>query len=182
MAMLPSAWWNPDPSKADQAVRDRTHKEPRTDILNALGIDHQSFKDKMLRLAFSASGEYFSLRSSMRKKILEGVMLAIYELIYNTLTNGTLSQQADGTTAENNILHLDDTTPSAVEIFGLGKKALGISPAFSKEEANRIAVGIAASFKTTLEKEIIDRLMPASVFDNALHRAKKVSEIQMLGN
>jgi hypothetical protein len=155
------------------------YKNPRTDILNTLGIDFENYRSKMLEVAFRSSSEYFKLRSACRKKMLESIMLMIYELVFNSLTRGIINGGVANNEATQ-IFHLTaQDTPTARGIFGGGDH---INPQFSAEEANKLAVSVAQGFKSILEKDIIDVLMPQNVFDNALGRAKKVSENQLLGN
>jgi len=161
---------------AGVVTRENYYKNPKTDILNTLGIDFENYRSKMLEVAFRSSSEYFKLRSACRKKMLESIMLMIYELVFNSLTKGKINGQAGN--ANTWIFHLTGDTPTALGIFGEDH----IVPNFSAEEANKLAVSVAQGFKSILEKDIIDVLMPQNVFDNALGRAKKVSENQLLGN
>jgi hypothetical protein len=162
------------------AGRDTYYKNPKTDILNTLGIDFESYRSKMLEVAFRSSSEYFRLRSECRKKMLESIMLMIYELVYNSLTRGIINS-GNGNNDTKIFLLEALQKPVAYQIFE-GATQNFISPNFSAEEANKLAVSVAQGFKSILEKDIIDVLMPQNVFDNALGRAKKVSENQLLGN
>jgi hypothetical protein len=110
--------------------------------------------------------------------MLESIMLMIYELVFHSLTRGIING-SDGDDTTKIFLLTAQGTPIARAIFG---NATHISPNFSAEEANKLAVSVAQGFKSILEKDIIDVLMPSNVFDNALGRAKKVSENQLLGN
>jgi len=88
--MQTPTWFN-NGGNPDRDARSAYYKNPRTDILNTLGIDFENYRSKMLELAFRSSSEYFRLRSECRKKMLESIMLMIYELVFNSLTRGIIN-------------------------------------------------------------------------------------------
>jgi hypothetical protein len=56
-----------------------------------------------------------------------------------------------------------------------------LNPQYSKTKANQLSMSVASGFKQIIEEKIINQILPPSIFEDTLQRAKKRSETSLLG-
>lgn len=135
----------------------------RTDPLNYTGYENQRYRNELLQLAFTKPSEYYKLQDDVLAKLLEDHVKDLYNTVYNVLRAGK-----------------DKTGRGYIINLGEYDKYREIvtewNPRIPDETCDKIAKEIVRDFQSSLEKKVIDLVLPPNIFDQALQRsAKKAS-------
>lgn len=134
-----------------------TERSFKSKPLNALNLEYEQFKSKVLEVAFQSPEEFFNLRRQLMKNLLEDSVKAMYEMVFNALTE------------PKDIVNFDSLTKAAATFEGEFK------PKMSEQKADEIALDMVAGLKELLKKHVVDELLPPDVFRSSLQRAGKAA-------
>ena len=135
-----------------------TERSFKSKPLNALNLEYEQFKSKVLEVAFQSPEEFFALRRQLMKKLLEDTVKDTYEMVFEALTE----------------------PKDMIDFTGLTKAAAtfggdGFQPKMSEQQADEVALDMVAGLKELLKKHVVDELLPPDVFRSSLQRAGKAA-------
>ena len=134
----------------------------KVDPKNILGLDHSKFKSQMLAMALAEPHTYFRLREKVYTAIVENAVKDAYNLYWNILKSGKISDTA---------APLEIATEKYKDDGG-GAKFLFI-PNLPESEINTFALEVAEAVKDIAER-CIDKIMPLEIKDLAVRRSKEL--------
>ena len=123
---------------------------------NKSGIDFELAKSKLLRKALETPHEYYAIREKVLGAALTGLTDELHKKLYFIMTTGTT----------------DGATPIAGPY----------NPALPAGTADDIAYSVAKNLMDTIQREVIDVILPESILDIVKGRAmekagSKLSEL-----
>ena len=114
---------------------------------NKAGVDFELAKSKMLRLALSSPEDYYAIRERVLEAALTGLTDQLHKKLYFIMTTGT----ADGTTYIDPVHKYNPSLPAG--------------------SADDIAYSVAKNLMDTIQREVIDVILPESILDIVKGRA-----------
>ena len=130
-----------------------------SDFKNKSGVQFELAKSKLLQLALKNPEEYYKIREVVLEKALTGITEELHKKLYFIMTAGT-----DATGA-----------PIVTSVAGW-------SPSLPNGVADDIAYSVAKSLMDTIQREVVDVILPESILDIVKGRAmekagSKLSEL-----
>jgi hypothetical protein len=133
------------------------------DPLNYSGYENRKYMNELLQLAFTKPSTYYRLQGDVLNKILEEHIKDMYKTIYNTLKSG---KDKDG------LPTVELITADYKEYYDITKMPAW-NPRIPDQKCDEIAREIVKDFQTSIEKRVIDLVLPRNIFDDALQRSAK---------
>ena len=127
----------------------------RINTANYLGIQHSTFKNKLMELALTKPSDYFDLREKVLEKVKTDAIADLYNTIFNTMTDGKDLKGgsiAAGATAE------------AI-----------LKPSYPHQEVTEIALAAAKTMDKIID-DVIEIILPIDYTELAKQRIARKSE------
>jgi hypothetical protein len=144
-----------------------TTREFKSDPINRLGIENAEFQSNLMQVSFASPAQYFAIRKECMKKLLTDGIKDMHATIYNFLTEGTDKANVQVVTLK------DD----AEDVFG---GANNFKPKLNKQKADEVAMSIVSGYQKLIMDEVLDLVLPASIFSEALQRSAKKATVDSL--
>ena len=136
--------------------------------LNALNVEFQAFQGALMEVSFSKPAAYFKLRKKAMQYLLTKGLKDMHDTIFNFLYKGT---KADDSQA----IDLTDFDAEVTAAFD----GSVFSPNISEKECDVIAMGVVKAYQKIVMEQVLDKVLPPSIFSEALQRSSKKSMVDM---
>lgn len=140
----------------------------KTDPILELGMNHAEAEQQILQIALAAPAEYFRLRQDLLSILLKDQVKAMYNLIWNALTEGVVGGIP--------ILYVKEDPAKKAGLSG----KFSIVPDYPEHEVNAIAMSVAQGYKDLIEKEVVDKLLPPNFGETARQKTAAVTAMNLV--
>ena len=146
----------------------------KSDPLNALNVEFQAFQGALMEVSFSKPAAYFKLRKKAMQYLLTEGLKKMHDTIFNFLYKGTRPPpEGGGRTAQ--AIDLGEFDAEVAEAFDGGV----FSPNISEKECDIVAMGVVKAYQKIVMEQVLDKVLPPSIFSEALQRSSKKSMVDM---
>ena len=142
----------------------------RLNTSNYLGLNHNTFKNKLLEIALTQPAQYFKIRENVLKNVKEKAISNMYDTFYNVMTKGTVEGPTGTQNAANDALN---------PIAGITVETMFV-PNYPNQKVTEFALGAAKTLDSICD-ECIEIIMPLNYKDLAEARLARKGEADRLG-
>ena len=142
----------------------------KIDPANYLGLEYNSFRTKLYKLALTNTEKYFEIRENLIKKIELDAIGNLYDSFHNALTKGVAN---DGSP-------LFPIGSSSGGLFG-GSSSVNISPGYPSQKVAELCLSASATLNELIEN-IISILMPSDYTQIMNKKLAEIGNAKTLGN
>ena len=138
--------------------------------LNSLNVEFSAFQGALMEISFSKPSSYFKLRKLAMKYLLTEGLKDMHNTIFNFLYKGT---KADG------VAQAIDIGGDAFEEARDAFDGRVFSPNLAEKECDVIAMGVVKAYQKIVMEQVLDKVLPPSIFSEALQRSSKKAMVDL---
>ena len=142
----------------------------KIDPANYLGLEYNSFRTKLYKLALTNTEKYFEIRENLIKKIELDAIGGLYDSFHNALTKGVAN---DGSP-------LFPIGSNSGGLFG-GSSAVNVSPGYPSQKVAELCLNASATLNELIE-HIVSILMPSDYTQIMNKTLAEIGNAKTLGN
>lgn len=143
---------------ADRGYRRNPNRE--------LGVEAEESKSQLLQISLALPSQYHRLRTQLLRTLLNVFLQDIYTTTFNALGPGTGTV---GGVANQALVPLVGNGLNNYQIPGLANNNR-YQPRYPEAECDKIAMSLAEAFKNAIEEQLVEKIMPQSLYDLAMQR------------
>ena len=134
------------------------HQNFKINTGNYLGIDHATYKNKLLEIALVQPAKYFAIRENVLRNVKTNAISKMYDTFYKVMSEETL----------------EDGTNAAAPVDLADGVAIGLvfKPSYPNQSITEFALGAAKTLDKICD-ECIEIIIPMNYRDLAESRARK---------
>ena len=118
----------------------------KIDTTNYLGLDHNTYKNKLLQISLTNASEYFKMRENVIRNVKNDAIKKMYEVFYKVMSDGKLI-------SGKNAASRADNEPNVGDIDKVFK------PAYPSQKITEFALGASKTLDAICE-ECIELIFP----------------------
>lgn len=134
----------------------------KTDVVRELGLSQEEKEAEILQIALQFPSTYHKLRAALLQNLLKTKLEEIYNMVWYALGDGT---------NEDKTVDLVPYDDKVQEMLDPGSKSVkAYRPLRPESEINEAALAIASGFRTLVESELVEKILPKRLYELSLEK------------
>jgi hypothetical protein len=135
----------------------------RRDPNRELGVEAEESKSQLLQISLALPSQYHRLRTQLLRTLLNRFLETIYTTTFDALGAGTIGNPPVA------LVPLVGNGLNNYQIPGMVNNNR-YQPRLPESECDKVAMSLAEAFKNAIEEQLVEKIMPQSLYDLAMQR------------